>query len=264
VIDDRARDGMIEAGMSTDQVFVTGHPGLERTRASLAALTEDDRRRLRKERGLRDDALVIAFFSEPFFMGPGREFYSGPGAIMMEDGRGRYGYTVEDILPAVSGELEAALCESGGEAELVLRPHPAEDPGTLEALSRTTGDRLHASLDTAGSAMSLIALCDVAMGMMTIALLQAALAGRPAISVQIGLGESDEEDPCVSNSLGYTLGIYDRPTLTRACRLIARRDWDALRPRPTRELAIAGAAGRVADVLIASARLRPAASPDRR
>lgn len=239
VIDDLTRDGMIGAGFDQSMVFLTGHPDLE-----LSA-----RQSARDARASTGD-LAITFFSDPFYMGPGYQYYSGPGAIMNPDGSPTFGYTTREILPAVLDALEAALEAENTAADMAVRPHPYEDSELVrEVLKEAHPRRVHTRLVTAGTAMDCIEASDVVVGMMTIALLHAAMRGKPALSVEIGLRESGQEDPCVSNQLGYTHGIFDRAALDAACRLVARRDWSALMPRPRSFLPLEGAAARVADLV---------------
>jgi hypothetical protein len=253
VMEESAREEMVATGVARDRVLVTGHPGLERAVQAARGVSEEDRRRLRSEMGLDPDALVVAFFSDPFFTGPGRQFYSGPGAIMRPDGRGRFGYTVEDILPTVVEGLETALASHRGRAVMLVRPHPAEDVATLAALVRSVStERLQARLLTSHSTPEWIAVSEVAVGMMSLALLEAALSGRPAISVQIGLEKTDAGDPCLSNWLGYTVPVFDRTVLADVCRRIVLREWDTLRPPPRRVLTLGGSTVRVADATLAA------------
>jgi hypothetical protein len=198
---------------------------------------------------------LVLFLSDPFFNGPSGEFYSGPGALMHPDGRPVFGYTVREVLPAVIEELDIAFGEAAVAGELVVRAHPSEHPGPLKSILRLTRQtHLRARLGAPGPLAPWIRGADVVVGMMTIALLHAALAGRPALSVQPGLLSSGEPDPCVSNELGYTRGIFDRAALRRACQQIARQEWAALKSNVTSPLPLDGAAARVADVLSAVAR----------
>jgi hypothetical protein len=88
------------------------------------------------------------------------------------------------------------------------------------------------------------------MGMMTIALLEAALAGKPSISVELGLLESGAEDPCVGNTAGYTHPIYHRAALREAARHLCQGRYENLYPTPRTPLHTAGASSRVADAIL--------------
>ena len=97
-------------------------------------------------------------------------------------------------------------------------------------------------------------MADVLVGMMSIALLEAALAGKPALSVQIGLPESGASDPCVANALGYAHPIVDRGALRDVMQQMCEDRLDDLAPRPRHPLPIVGAAERVASALLSAAR----------
>ena len=242
---------MIAAGMADEDVIVTGHPDLEAAVVRSRRWTPAGRMTQRRAAGVTDGAMVITFFSDPFYIGLNDEFYSGPGALMRADGTPVFGYTTRDILPAVIQELEAALTAHSATAHLLIRPHPSEDPEWLRGIAeRATTSRLRLALQETGSADEAIQISDTTIGMMTIALLQSALVGIPAISVQIGLRESGEDDPCIGHRLGYVRGVFDRVELRRVCALVAQRAWAALRGAPSAPLPLDGAARRVVDAVL--------------
>lgn len=250
-IDELTRRGMIAAGMSEEDVSVTGHPDLEAAVVRSRKWTAAERAAQRQEAGLPDGATVLTFFSDPFYIGSNDEFYSGPGALMHPDGTPLFGYTTRDILPAVIEELEAALAAQNGTALLLVRPHPSESPDALRRIIESTAtSRLRLALQATGAADEAIRISDAVIGMMTIALLQAALVGVPAISVQIGFRESGADDPCIGHRLGYVRGVFDRAELRRVCALVAQHAWAAVRSVPSAPLPLDGAARRVADVVL--------------
>lgn len=175
---------------------------------------------------------------------------------MRPDGRGLYGYTVRDVLPPVLAELEHALDAADTTAVFIVRPHPSECAETVEGIiARHPAKRLRARVEPRGTTVEWIQLSDALLGMMTIALLQAALAGKPAVSVELGLLASDLEDPCMANTLGYTRAAFDSAALRDLCRCLVQRDWPALRPAPRYVLPLDGATSRVADCLLRATRL---------
>ncbi len=261
-IDEWTREGAIAAGLDPASIFVTGHPDLEKTARHCRVSSEDERRELRKSLGVEGDGLLVVFFSDPFYVGPDLEYYSGPGALMYPDGRSLYGYTVREILPVVLQELEAAMVAADTSCDLIVRPHPWEHDGALRAiLDDADLRRVRVRLTREAPVAQWIQCADALMGMMTIALLHAALAGKPSVSVEIGLRESGQEDPCVSNILGYTRGVFDLESLRVVCGSIARREWAELKTTPKYILPLEGAAARVADVLLGSVREAGALQP---
>lgn len=256
VMDELSLGEMQRAGFAPSELVLTGHPGLEQTVQLCRAATAEQVRERRQAFGLPPDGLVFTFFSDPFFTGPGGAFYSGPGAIMRPDGTGLYGYTVRDVLPAVLVELESALREENAAAEFIVRPHPSECAEVVEKIvSQHPAERLRVRVEAQGTTVEWIQMSDALLGMMTIALLQAALAGKPTVSVELGLPASGQADPCMANTLGYTRATFDSAALRELCRRLAQRDWPALRPVPRHVLPLDGATSRVADCLLRTARL---------
>lgn len=255
-MDELSMADLESAGFSRPRLALTGHPGLERTVQRCRDVTPLQVHKQRQEFGLADDLLVLTFFSDPHYTGANGEFYSGPGAIMCPDGRGLYGYTVRDILPALLAELERALAAANTTAAVVVRPHPSECDAVLrELIARHPAQRIRVQVETRGSTENWIPISDALLGMMTIALLEAALAGKPAASIQLGLRESGQDDPCMANTLGYTEGVFDAAGLRALCEKLVQRDWAALRRSPRHALPIEGATRRVTDCLLRAARL---------
>jgi len=244
-IDTLTQQEMQRAGFN--DVILTGHPDMERTIRQLRQQAPEKTLQWRVQERISPESLLITFFSDPFFNGPNRAFYSGPGAIMKTDGTGLYGYTVEDVLPVFLRELDNALAQVGGKAELVIRPHPSEHDEVLQTiLAQAKLQHLRARITRNGSSLDWITASDAVVGMMTIALLQGALAGKPSISLEPGLPTSGEPDPCMSNTLGYTLGVFTPEGIPAICSRLAARDWAALKAVPRHELPLEGASQRVA------------------
>ncbi len=254
VIDELSYQGMLAAGFSPEQLVVTGPPNLEASVRLCSAVDAAQRAAWRAEDGLTAEGLVVTFFSEPFVTGPNGQHFEGPGALIGHDGGSLFGYTALDTLDAVLHELEAACREARRPCTVIVRPHPAECADPLRSLLAARRTRwVDAVVRGDRNASRWIAVADVVVGMMTIALLEAALAGRPTLSVQLGLREARAEDPCLGNRLGYTYPIYDRAELGLAMRRACR---DAMEPRPGlpgRELPIWGAVERVASAVLDSA-----------
>jgi len=233
------------------EVILTGHPDMEQTVRQLREQPPGAANRWRQKERIPADSLLVTFFSDPFFTGPNHARYCGPGAIMKQDGHGLYGYTVEDVLPVFLQELERALGQAGvTKAELVIRPHPSEHEEVLQnILSQAELTHLQARITRNGSTLDWITASDAVVGMMTIALLHGALAGKPSISLEPGLANSGEPDPCMANTLGYTLGVFEAKGIPSICSRIVARDWASLKTVPKHELPLEGAARRVAAVV---------------
>ena len=252
VMDDLSYRGMLSAGFKPDQVVVTGPPNLEATVSFFRSISPDQRKKWRMEQGLLPDDFVMTFFSDPFYIGPAGETVKGSGALIGPDGKSLFGYTSVSILEAVLEELATACEMEGRSCKLIVKTHPMEYAECVRLIvdEKRCNQWLDVRVCTEGNAAEWIVLSDVVLGMMSIALLEAALTGKPALSVEIGLLESGAEDPCVSNLLGFTYGIYDRSSLKKAMQAICGSKFDLVAVTPHRQLSIWGAAGRVASVVL--------------
>lgn len=252
-IDELSYRGLLEAGFAPEQLRITGAPNLEWSMDTCTYAGSERRVAWRTEHALRPKDIVIVFFSEPFITGPDGEHFEGAGALLGSDGRSFFGYTATDILDAVLDELTDACERFGRRCQLIVKPHPAEHWDSLRTvIERHRSPAVESFIRTDGTAARWIGVADVLIGMMTIALLEAALAGKPALSVQIGLPESGAEDPCVANALGYSHPIFDRGALRRVMRQLCERGLDGLAAGRRQPLPIAGATGRVATALLSA------------
>lgn len=252
VMDDLSYRGMLSAGFKPDQVVITGPPNLEATVNYCRSISSDQYKKWRMERGLLPNDFVMTFFSDPFYVVPDGKTITGPGALIGPDGKSLFGYTSLGILETVLDELAVACEAAGRPCKLIVKPHPMEHAECLkQVMDRTKCNRwVDVRMHAEGSAAEWIALSDAVLGMMSIALLEAALTGKPALSVEIGLLEARAQDPCLSNFLGYTYAIYDRFSLKKAMQAICGSNFDLVAVTPHRQLPIRGAAERVASVVL--------------
>lgn len=159
VVDEPMRDEIATAGWCCARLHVTGHPHLQSTA-----------RHLRKARAgrLRTIPPVVAFFSEPV-----RQDHGGIEAI---------GYDQFRIVNAIStgfpGERPVML---------VIQPHPREDPADWREWLQEIPlpDRMTIMIGDGGTE-ALLSRCDMTLGMHSMVLIEASLAGIPALAVQLG------------------------------------------------------------------------------
>ncbi len=248
VMDDLSYQGMISAGLEPSRICVTGGPNLETTVDYCRSITPAQVATWRQEQGIEKDDFVVTFFSEPFITGPQGKFYSGPGALVDGQGQSLLGYTSIDILKCLFSELDAAFQKGDRKCRLVIKTHPSEDPSHFRSMLEShRRPWLHASMES-GRAADWIARSNLLIGSLSIALLEGALAGKPALSVQIGLQEAGATDFSIGNLTGYTIPIFTREELKNTL-TNAFQNRLTLAPR-SRPLIVSGAAERVARVIL--------------
>lgn len=200
VIDEFAAQEMEREGFPPERLRVVGQPALDRFAAYAVAAGHDARRCLRTKLDLPEDAQVVAFFSQPIAALYGDGGHADPR-----------GYTEEDALAALLG----AMARLDTPATLVVKLHPKEDRSRLAPLLVSGPVPYRIVRDVNGDEVVLGA--DVVVGMSSMALIKAAVARRPTLSVQPGLRGPD---PCMLSRAGYLRTLTDpkavRPALRAA------------------------------------------------
>jgi len=212
-IDEWMRRDLVAAGVDEARVVVTGSPAFDAILAGPRWAPPPEPR--------------VLFLSQPM------------AALFGDDPRAPsyLGYTERSVLAALAS-IVAEL-----DAELVVRPHPREDEATLRAFAMGLPCRV--AWDASGSLRDAVARARAVVGMTTMALVEAALMGAPALSAQLGR----KADGLPTNRTGLTRDVPDAASL-----LAALRDALALRSAPPPHAAFApGATARVVAVLDAIA-----------
>jgi hypothetical protein len=165
---------------------------------------------------------------------------------MHPDGSPLYGYTTEDILPAVVTALSLELNKTGNHARMIVRPHPSE---WRQPLHDYVNAHQHTNLELevleTHSTPEWLAAADAVFGMMTIALLHSTFLKRPTLSVQIGLNESGQDDPCLASQLGYVPLVTDIETLKQACAKLIETPGKLLANQPRHPIPLDGSTAHV-------------------
>ena len=156
-------------------MVVTGQPYLEATADALRSVEtmtagQTIRKGWLRQSGQGADAAVVLFASDPVArdMGPGTEHYRG--------------YDEYDTLRGLVQALDDVRPALARAAVLVLKPHPSQSQAEVTSLQRQPG--AEDALLTTEAPWPSIAAADVVVGMTSMMLLEAALAGKPAISFQ--------------------------------------------------------------------------------
>lgn len=195
VMDEFAYNQAVAAGLPEERLVVVGHPYFD----YLLALRREERPVAEEPRPLR-----ILFASEPI-----SSSYSGD-----RPEETHYGYTEKTVFSVFLGELENMLMKTGLEADVIIRPHPRELPGNLDAtVAGFDLKRTRIVTDLASHSLDLIQSADLVVGMSSMFLLESAILGVPILSVQIGL---KRENPFILNRTGAVPEILSKERLQEA------------------------------------------------
>lgn len=173
VMDREAWQGAVSGGLPESCLEVTGHP-------SLAALGGYVRRRqkipplaARRDLGLPDDKLLLAFANEPLRLVLGPDLTAA----------GHYGFTEDQVLPLWA----EALLPWADRIEALILPHPKDDPAELAELWRKSGRGLPGRVLRLPEGRAILPIADALAGMASILLYDAWICGWPVLSLQPGV-----------------------------------------------------------------------------
>jgi hypothetical protein len=181
VMDEAAREAMVAAGAPAERLRVTGQPYFD----DLASRAQDlDATALRAELGVDAERPVVVFASEP------QRKYFGDGL----------GYDEESSLQAVADAV-SRICP---DALLCVKLHPLEPDDAHAALAHDLP--LDVRVLRAWPSTRLILAADVVCGMTSVFLLEAAVLGRPALSIRPG---GDAEDHFLAHHSDLITSVLD-------------------------------------------------------
>jgi hypothetical protein len=193
-MDERAAEGLRDAGLPASAIVVTGQPAHDELARLRSAMTPARRESLRRDVGAAADDLVVLFLSQPLRALRG----------LLED----MGYDEEQVLDLVVPAIERAAVVTGRRTTLLIRPHPREEMDTHLARSSPTV-RIVVSREGDGREWALAA--DLVVGMYTALLVDACYLGAVTVSVQPGLVRPD---PVPTNVAGLSTAIYAAPDVS--------------------------------------------------
>ena len=182
VPDQWTKDAYISLGYPSGHIAVCGHPHYDRVLAAAERLRQEDRQVLRRAMfpSNHKDALVVVFVSEiSTGLNPGK--YSRLPDYTLT-GRG----TRMDRTEIVLEEFLDAAAQLKPSPYLVLRMHPKN---TKEELASFLGDFRQVSEKEAP--LKLVYAADLVVGMTSMLLLEAAIMGRPTLSIVPRVAEKE-------------------------------------------------------------------------
>jgi len=214
VMDEYCYKEMVAEGFDPKRLVIVGAPHLEESVNFVTSAPEVDIELWRDRFELERDIATSVFFSQTmprFQSNDVAEYYGGEKLPP-------WGFTQRTILREVVQALSSACMKYGVRAQLVLKPHPMEPVEPLSQVFQTTevSPLLDCRIIGDCDALRLICLADVVLSMSSTALLEAALAGKPALSVQIGMDVAKHPDDFYGNHIGITTPIYEAVDLRRA------------------------------------------------
>lgn len=201
VMDQLAFDQAVQAGLPRRSLIITGQPYLHEVATRLrkpefCQQAESLRRAWLGGDRQQEDMCVVLFASEAFAedFGPHTPYYRG--------------YTEVDALEGLAETVQRIEDGTDHRVMIVIKLHPEQTTGSLRMGPRATQRSIH--VVTEQPAWPCILAADVIVGMTSMFLIEAALAGKPVISFQPGVREKD--------FIGTQIGLI--PTVSSAQELV--------------------------------------------
>lgn len=186
VMDQQCKRELIREGFDPKRIIVTGSPAFERF-----------------GKARRRNGKAIVFFSQPF------------SELRVQDSGMDVGYDEVQVF----GDIVAAVEELEIEQPIIVKHHPRTVRRDVFASIIKTSS-LPIQEDHESSVSDLIDQAALVIGMNTVALFEAALAGAPVLSYQPGLNRAD---PLKSNRLRLSVPVYDVKRLRSTIRRLLVR-----------------------------------------
>ncbi|MEK6556689.1 MAG: CDP-glycerol glycerophosphotransferase family protein [Candidatus Margulisiibacteriota bacterium] len=198
IMDKLAKNEAIAEGLPPDKLVVTGQPYFETLMKKASTIHPTGEI---KSRHLIDpDTALIVFASEPIM-----ETYHD-----QEQSTCARGYDQYSIFSALLDGLEEVHANSLHKFVLLIRLHPKEKKDSINRILEERAMPFRVIVGDESEPFCLMKESDLIVGMSSMFLIEAALLGRPILSVQIGL---NQKDPFVLSRMGLTKTVLDKQSL---------------------------------------------------
>lgn len=196
VMDEYAREEAIKDGLDPSKILVSGQPYFETLLKEKEKASSEMLKELRSRLGIGSDDLIITFASEP----------------VSKDYKNDYwGFNEKTIFEQLFEGVKEVSKRSGKKISMIIKVHPREDEGCFEGIASET-EKLKIIIDRDSKPMYLILISDIVAGMSSMFLIEAAIIGKPVLSLLMGMNNK-RESPFVLDRKGIVKSIKGRKEL---------------------------------------------------
>lgn len=192
-IDDYSKGEMMKEGLPESIIYVTGQPYLQYIRNRILQVDETDVRKYRKSIECSEKTKLIVYASDDI-----SKTYNDSLENMF------WGYNEKTIFSYVYKALND-FCLKGEDFILLIRPHPKEDIDYWNDVVKKI-PQMKVIIDKSTKGDTIIKSADLIIGMQSMFLLEAVLAHKEIISLQIGC---KREEPFILSKLGIVQSVFD-------------------------------------------------------
>ncbi len=194
VMDAYAREEAIKDGIDPSKILVSGQPYFEtllKEKVSSERLKD-----LRSRLGIGSDDLIVTFASEP----------------VSKDYKNDYwGFNEKTILKELFEGVKEVSKRFEKKISIIIKVHPREDEDGFEGIASDT-ENVKIIIDRDSKPMDLILISYVVAGMSSMFLIEAAIIGKPVLSILIGMNK-ERETPFILDRKGIIKSIKGREEL---------------------------------------------------
>lgn len=191
VMDERAKQEMIEAGIPSDCIMIAGQPAFDALAEQRKKFTPIKKQTVRQYLGVAKNSLIVMFASQPL-----KKFYGNQGD------QGYLGYDEDIVLKNLIQSLEVISQNRHQQICLLICPHPRENP---EDYVGYKSDVISIIVKTGGDNRKYAMSADLVTGMSTALLMEAAYLNCVVLSLQPGLIGADT---LPTNHSGTSVAVY--------------------------------------------------------
>lgn len=196
VMDEYAREEAIKDGLDPSRILVSGQPYFETLLKEKEKVSSERLKELRSRLGIGSDDLIITFASEP----------------VSKDYKNDYwGFNEKTIFKELFEGAQEVSKRSEKKISIIIKVHPREDKDTFEGIASDT-EKLKIIIDRDSKPMDLILISDVVAGMSSMFLIEAAIIGKPVLSILMGM-KKERETPFILDRKGIIKSIKGREEL---------------------------------------------------
>lgn len=204
VMDDFAKEEMIDEGIDPSMIIITGQPYLEEIVKRSSGIDKEQLNMIRESIGVAKDAKVITFAPDSVATTCGDT----------DDPSNNLGYTDVTILEKILTELESICLQIPGNLTFIIRPHKTIQAQIYEDVIKKHNNGYQLVINNEIDEIKSILISDIVLGMYSMYLIEANLLNIPILSVQIGL--KTDKNPFILDRRGIVKSILDQTTLREA------------------------------------------------
>lgn len=208
VMDEIAKREAILDGLEASRIEITGQPYFETLMQKMDYITQSTIQDIRKQINVEKNDFVITFASEPVSV-------DYRGNIDEQD---YWGFTEKTIFEELIKAIEDVAIGFKGKISIIIKLHPREGKNSyMDVIEHFNNNNVKIALVENFDSCSLIAASNLVCGMSSMFLIEAAVTGKPVISITIGL---KRESPFILDRIGVLKSVLSAEELREKLKLI--------------------------------------------